>query len=79
MCPPEFLIYNSNHQEKAGFESFCGSPLSFIDDKLRLSYKREGVALNPDRGKVGGDHLETSGAWSNQIKMKGRWKERQEK
>lgn len=37
------------------------------------------MALNPDRGKVGGDHLETPGVWSDQIRMKGRWKEKEER
>lgn len=34
------------------------------------------MALNPDRGKMGGDHLETSEVWFDQIKMKGKWKSR---
>lgn len=34
----------------------------------------KGAGLNPVRRKVGGDHLETEGAWADSIEMKGGWK-----
>lgn len=35
------------------------------------------MSLNPNREKVGGDHLETSGVWPDQIEMKSRRKDQE--